>query len=195
MRNNKGFTLVELLSTIVIVSIIAITGVVAYTSYIQNTRNKAYDMMAQSAANAASEYAIDYPGIESVTFKELTEEEYLEYPADPANSSRMCLGRVDITNITTEVNILEVAEYDVVVCCSNFNYKYHFPGGKKTKLKEEEIIVEKPTPTQNPEVQEEPTPGAGGGEEPTPGAGEGEESTPEENESEDDENQGEDEDE
>ena len=183
MRNNKGFTLVELLATIVIVSIIAITGVVAYTSYIQNTRNKAYDMMAQSAANAASEYAIDYPGIESVTFKELTEEEYLEYPADPANSSRMCLGRVDITNITTEVNILEVAEYDVVVCCSNFNYKYHFPGGKKTKLKEEEIIVEKPTPTQNPEVQEEPTPGAGGGEE----------STPEENESEDDENQGEDE--
>ena len=48
--NNKGFTLVEILSTIVILAILSIISVVAYTRYIDYTKKKAYDTMAISAS-------------------------------------------------------------------------------------------------------------------------------------------------
>ena len=129
--NNKGFTLVEILSTIVILAILSIISVVAYTRYIDYTKKKAYDTMAISASNAASEYSMDYLGIESVTLNELYEGQYLEYPADPSNSSKMCTGKVDITHVAN-YDGLDTEEYDVTICCSNYSYIYHFPGGSKT---------------------------------------------------------------
>ena len=130
MKNNKGFTLVEILAVVVILSIIAVTAVVAYNKYLNDTRNKDYDFMAKSAAHAASEYAMDHIGIRKVTFKELYEGEYLEYPQDPLDKGRMCNGTVEIKN-TENYDGLDTEKYDVTVCCANFSYKYHFPGGSK----------------------------------------------------------------
>jgi len=190
--NKKGFTIVELLAVIVIVSIVGMLALIGYTSYLDHARQKAYDVMARSASNAASEYAMDYLGVKSVTFEKLYEEDYLEYPQDPSDSGKMCRGRVDIieesevkpvsddenTNTTNNddgeniddentdgentdgennddentpsnnepsetteteptkkkgLRSLDIYEYDVTVCCANYSYKYHFPGGKKVK--------------------------------------------------------------
>ena len=128
--NNKGFTLIEILAAIVILAILTIASIVGYTKYIDYSRKKAYDTMARSAAEAASEYNMDYVGIDSVTLNELYQEQYLEYPADPLNNSRMCTGKVDITHISN-YDGLDTEEYDVTICCANFSYIYHFPGGSK----------------------------------------------------------------
>ena len=128
--NNKGFTLIEILAAIVILAILTIASIVGYTKYIDYSRKKAYDTMAKSASEAASEYSMDYIGITSVTLKELYQEQYLEYPTDPLNNSKMCTGKVDITHISN-YDGLDTEEYDVTICCANFSYIYHFPGGSK----------------------------------------------------------------
>ena len=150
MKNNKGFTLVEIMSVVVILGIIAITAVVAYNKYLNDTRNKDYDFMAKSASHAAAEYAADaghaaadaaggckrkagsqdHIGIRTVTFQELYEKEYLEYPQDPSNQGKMCSGKVVIKN-TENYDGLDTEKYDVTVCCANFSYIYHFPGGSR----------------------------------------------------------------
>lgn len=130
MKNNKGFTLVEIMSVMVLLGIIALMAVVAYNSYLNNARKKDYDHMAKSAANAASEYAMDHLGIGTVTLKELYEDEYLEYPEDPLNKGKMCNGQVKINN-SLNYDGIDTETYDVTICCSNYSYIYHFPGGSK----------------------------------------------------------------
>jgi len=130
MKNNKGFTLVEIMSVVVILGIIAIIAVTAYSKHLNDTRNKDYDFMAKSASNAAAEFAMDHFGINEVTLKELYEGEYLEYPQDPSNKGKMCTGSVKITN-TNNHDGIDTEKYDVTICCANFSYIYHFPGGSK----------------------------------------------------------------
>ena len=148
MNNNKGFTLIEILATIVIIAILALIGITAYTRQLDNARQKAYDTMAQSAANAASEYAMDHLGVKKVSFTTLVNNDYLEDTIDPAENRFMCKGTVDVIQKIEEeadetqtgetkkgINSLDTFVYDVTLCCSNYTYKYHFPGGKKEKLK------------------------------------------------------------
>ena len=130
--NNKGFTLIEILAVIVIVSIISVVGVYAYSRYLDSAREEAYDTMAKSAANAASEYIMDHPEIEEVTLEELNEADYLEYPHDPKDEGKACTGIVNITNISSD-DALDSEEYEVIICCANYSYKYNFPGGTKEK--------------------------------------------------------------
>ena len=128
--NNKGFSLVELLAAVLILGIITMLSVMAYTKYLSSTRLKAYDTMAESAANAAVQYSMEHIGVETVTFAELVEGQYLEYTLDPASKTKKCSGQVDITHKENYEGI-DTEEYDVLVCCATYNYKYHFPGGKK----------------------------------------------------------------
>ena len=131
--NNKGFSLVELLAVIVIISTLAILGVVGYTRYIDYTKQKAYDTMAKSAANATAEYTMDFIGVDSVTLADLTELEYLEFPTDPSKKGTACKGKVDITYNENDEG-LDTEDYTVYICCANYTYKYEFPGGSKTKI-------------------------------------------------------------
>ena len=133
MKNNKGFTLVEILASVTILGIISVISIVAYSSYLKTTRQKAYDAMAKSASSAAGEYIMDYVGTESVTLQELVEGQYLEPPMDPSNKDAQCTGKVDITYVSNAIG-LDEETFDVTICCALNNYKYHFPGGTKTKL-------------------------------------------------------------
>ncbi|MBQ9019186.1 MAG: prepilin-type N-terminal cleavage/methylation domain-containing protein [Bacilli bacterium] len=130
MKNNKGYTLIEILGTITIISILSIVAVGAYTKYLESARQKAYDTLAKSASHAASEYVMDHVGIDSVTLEELTEGDYLETPTDPGSKGSICDGKVDII-YQTNSNALDTEEYDVTICCTNYRYRYHFPGGDK----------------------------------------------------------------
>ena len=133
MKNNKGFSLVELLAVVVVLGILAMIGTMAYTSYIESSRLKAYDTLARSASEAAAEYTLDHFNIESITLEELVEFNLLENANDPANKGHQCAGKVAITHKSNDIG-LDTEEYDVTLCCKNYSRKYHFPGGKKQEI-------------------------------------------------------------
>ena len=134
MKNNKGFTLIEILATIVILGILSVAAVVGYSKYLQNARQKAYDVMAKSATDATAEYSMEHTGVSMVTFSELTKGDYLEYPSDPSNKANACTGIVTIAHNNGNVYSLDEDEYFVTICCANYSYSYHFPGGSKEKV-------------------------------------------------------------
>ncbi len=68
--NNKGFTLVELLATIVIFAIVAGIGTFSITTIIKNSKNKNYELLIKNIKDAAEVYyqECQYGGKEKVTF-------------------------------------------------------------------------------------------------------------------------------
>ena len=133
MKNNKGFTLVELLAVVAILGILMGLAIQAYTKYIGFSRSKAHKVLAESSANAADEYFMDYPDETEVDFETLVEYQYLESAADPSETGTDCKGKVKITNTKKEEGSLDVHEYKVVMCCINYNYTWKFPEKTKTK--------------------------------------------------------------
>ncbi len=135
-NNQKGFSLVELLGTIVILGILSVSGIIAYSRYKDKAKEQAYDTLAKSAVNAMEEYMMDNPGTTSVSFEELYEQEYLEKSTDPATKEGQCEGKVVLKSSTAATkNSLETNEYDIHVCCSNYNYTYTDNGELKSKDK------------------------------------------------------------
>ena len=49
--NNKGFTLVELLATVIILSLITGIGIVSYTSYLKNTKSKTEEVFKNNVSD------------------------------------------------------------------------------------------------------------------------------------------------
>ena len=49
--NNKGFTLVELLATVIILSLITGIGIVSYTSYLKNTKSKTEEVFKKNVSD------------------------------------------------------------------------------------------------------------------------------------------------
>ena len=54
--NNRGFTLVELLATVIILSIVIGIGTIAITSMINNAKNKNYDLLITNIKDGAEVY-------------------------------------------------------------------------------------------------------------------------------------------
>ena len=81
--NNKGFTLVELLATIVILGIISTIAVVSIDKMLDHSKEVECDSILQSITNAAKEYVSDYrytfEDLENpeITVAELTQLGYL----------------------------------------------------------------------------------------------------------------------
>ena len=74
MKNNKGFSMVELLAVIVILGILFGIGMQAYSKYREKAKQQGYDTMAKSASHAAEEYKMEHPAATSIEFKKLKEE-------------------------------------------------------------------------------------------------------------------------
>lgn len=94
--NNKGFTLVEILGTIVIIGILMGMGIVAYSRYRNKANTTSYKVIEKNAISAAEEYFIDNPNKNKVTLDELVNESYLETIQDPASRNDKCTGEVSI---------------------------------------------------------------------------------------------------
>ena len=125
MKNNKGFSLIELLGVVTILGILMSLAMIAYTRYIEHSKKKAYETMIKSSISAMEEYLMDHPEEESVTFETLVNGEYLEYAADPSDKTKQCKGEVSIdTENEGTAGALDSNEYIVKICCANYNHTY-----------------------------------------------------------------------
>ena len=132
--NNKGFTLVEILAVVAILGILSGLAIMAYQRYVDVTKKKAYSVMLESTQSAMDEYLMDHPGATSVTFEELYEGDYLERPTDPSDKSEMCRGKVIIRPAEDqEEGALDINEYKVIMCCSNYLYTFKDNGEQASK--------------------------------------------------------------
>ena len=134
--NNKGFSLVELLATMVILGLILTVGVAQYRKYIYKTMQETYDMMAKNIESASENYFMDHPLETSVTIEELVEQNYIEPLDDPskkAEADETCQSKIRRTQQenTTE-GALEEIETAVSLCCKDFTYTYKYPSEQKS---------------------------------------------------------------
>lgn len=135
--NNKGFSLVELLATMVILGIILAAGIAQYRKYTRDATIQSYDVLAESASQAAENYIMDHGNnIDSINLDELVEDGYLENMDDAAVEDGNCTGTVNIINNPGELEgQIDYNDFTVSLCCKNYNYTYAFPGGSKVEDK------------------------------------------------------------
>ena len=82
----KGFTVIELLATIIVLGIISTIGVVVFDNIVHNMRIKAFENQKESIILSAQKWISDKRGTENypntfpyqLTLEELLKEEYIE---------------------------------------------------------------------------------------------------------------------
>lgn len=89
--NKKGFTLVEILSVIVILAIIFAVGGVSYNAIIERTRIKSYKNYEQSLKSSAMMYVIDNGYQARIELNDLLTSNKIDYFNNPKSNDR-CLG-------------------------------------------------------------------------------------------------------
>ena len=130
--NNKGFTLVEILVAVALLSILMAMAMTAFNTYKKKAKVQAYDTMAKSAKEAAENYLMDNPGAKRVTFDTLVEESYLNTISDPGKESSNCTGKVVMDKIVSANDkILDTYNFTVNMCCKKYNYTYMYPDDRK----------------------------------------------------------------
>ena len=92
--NKKGFTMVELLGTIVILGILMSVAIAAYSTIRERSAKKTYNLLHKGVADAAENYFLDVPGDDNITVDDLVEQDYLEPANDPWDPDKKCVGRV-----------------------------------------------------------------------------------------------------
>ncbi len=135
--NNKGFSLIELLGVMVILSLILVAGVAQYRKYIKQVSDEVYDDMAQSIYAATENYLMDHPNAKKVEVSDLIEEGYIEDIADPGKADSNCESKVTITPSTesSDDTALNKNSYVVNLCCNKYDYSYRYPENIKSKDK------------------------------------------------------------
>lgn len=117
--NKKGFTMVELLAAIVILSILSGFGMMTFFSYRDRAAKKTYRLLHEGVAQAAENYFMDTIGAQSVTVAELVEGNYLDTPKDPYNKDGICTGTVERINLKKQAgDAIEEYSYRVKLKCS-----------------------------------------------------------------------------
>ena len=126
-KNNKGFTMIELLAVVVIMGLLTTIAVPAVYKYVTRARGTSTDTMMKSTFEAAENYMMDnnkivkagetYP----IDVKVLVEQQYLEPLIDPISNSNRCdtdtNSKVYVTRDTTKNYDIPVYKYRVVIKC------------------------------------------------------------------------------
>ena len=128
MKNNKGFTLVEILAVVALLGILMGLAIAAYTRYIDFSEKKALTIFRKSVINAAENYKMDHPDEDSVTIEELIEGQYLKKP-DKRIFKGDYKGKISIKEIENEGG-LNTYEYTISMCVGD-NYYTYYPGNSK----------------------------------------------------------------
>ena len=121
--NNKGFTLIEILAAVAIMSILSGVAVMAVTRYIEKTQREAYEIMQKTVYDAAASYHQNNPNVINIDIdiSTLKTEGYLESLQDPSNKNEDCSGTVTISKTGGSATVLDSYTYTVNLQCE----KYH----------------------------------------------------------------------
>ena len=121
MKNNKGFTLTELLAVIVIIAILSVAAISGYSTMTRNSKKKTYESKVQSIENAAIKFANDSNLNTSTTISvnKLVVEGYLQPDEstetglasilNPLNNENMICNLIRIT-VNDDIYIAEYKE-------------------------------------------------------------------------------------
>lgn len=142
-KNNKGFTMVELLAVIVILGVLGTIGVTATMKYLTQSRERSYRMMSQTIYEAYENCAIQgkcslpLPGnsISNYDIKQLLDMGYLENLKNPYTSNPDCTGTIKITASSTYTS-KDYLKYTYVVdlnCTGVKKTTYTWPNDKNKK--------------------------------------------------------------
>ena len=122
--NKKGFTLVELLVTIVIISIISGLCVVAYSEFFNRSNPLFYQALEENIELAASDYVLDHRDITpignetlEINLGDLEDEKYVEKVIDV--NGKQCNGKIIVFR--------ENKKYRYEVCLDCGTYKSSGP--------------------------------------------------------------------
>ena len=131
MKNNKGFSMVELLAVVVIMGVLAAISIGAYSRYKETAARDAYETMSKSASQAAESYFLRNQGESEVTLEVLMKEEYLASAKDPKDSGNICRGGVQEIPVARNGQTLASNQYIVGIICTNFRSCYQYPEEKE----------------------------------------------------------------
>ena len=131
-KNNKGFTLIEILAAVVILGIISTVAVPAVYKYVTKTRNFSYDNMYKTVFDAVKNYRIDNSDDSATYTKDdinnFVELNYLDPLIDPVDKSKTCSAEVYVTECrnSTDSTVLKDHEYTVKLSCSAHSETKYF---------------------------------------------------------------------
>lgn len=132
--NKKGFTLVELLAVITILGIVMAIAAGAVMLYLTNSRKQAMDQIASTAYDGAVMYWMDENLLlnegekRTVGIDTLYEDQRIDIPSDPYNTTTTCKGNVTVSNPSGSTGGLNDYQYTVYVDCAGDHDKtYKFP--------------------------------------------------------------------
>ena len=126
MKNNKGFTLIEMLGTIVVLGILSTIAVLSVTKILNNSKQKAYETMSQSIYEAAMNCLIEGKCTANSTeiySATLQSDGYLDTLKNPISSKDNCTGLVIVTS--TGSGDYKDYEYEVKLKCEGMPDTYN----------------------------------------------------------------------
>ena len=133
-KNEKGFSLVELLGVILILGILICLAIMAYGRYSTKAKHQSYDTMAKSVTSSVEEYMMDNGAVSQLEISELVKGNYLKQTEDPGQKGKTCDGNVKIIHEEGDGSTLNENSYKVRLCCHNYKMEYSFPEGTQTKI-------------------------------------------------------------
>lgn len=140
MKNNKGFTLIEMLGAVTLLGILGTVAIVGTSKYIASSRAKSYKMMSQSLYEAVENCAVEgkcsLPGTFNTSY--LIDEGYLDRLKNPINKNNDCTGTILVTNNGASSVSLEYVDYKYKVTLNcpgleKIKKDYIWPDEKKNK--------------------------------------------------------------
>lgn len=147
VNNKKGFTMVELLATIIILGLLATIGVVATNRYLTQSRKKSYKIMSQTVyeatMNCMTEGKCVAPVMRrttTITTDTLLKYGYLKKLDNPRNNGKDCSGSVVVTNKSSSTGEYQKYTYDVTLDCEGVaNNTLTWPDEKTKETSLDEI--------------------------------------------------------
>lgn len=127
MKNQKGFTMVELLAVILILGILALIAVGSVSQFLSHGEKKTYQTYEADLKIATENYLLEHPSLipekgaaTQVRLNTLIDERYSEKLVDPKNKEKLCDGFVTVTNQSQSGSLNMDLEYEVCLICGKY---------------------------------------------------------------------------
>lgn len=149
--NKKGFTMVELLATIVVLSILSVIGIASMNKYVQQSKVRSYKLISESVYEATMNCIIQgkcsaptsIGSKTTYTISELKTLEYLKKVENPGKKNSECDGSVNIFIASASSSEYQNYYYQVNLNCPGLsNATLNWPYSKTADSKDVEKIIQ-----------------------------------------------------